>query len=132
MIDPRLKYFHIYLFFFFWEMSEIFVAWNRENWQACAAILWMFCPPGLCTDHMTENYELVKSFLQLLLEASVAIETVSVLRCALGTAHAHWLYQLYNTFSKKKCICIGGLFSFIGICRYWIFKCAGHFLYFCI
>jgi len=61
---------------------------------------------------VTENCELVKSSLQLLLEASVAIKTVSVLRSALGTAHANWLYQFYNTFvlpfKDVKTTLIGG------------------------
>ncbi len=27
-----------------------------ENWQASAAVIWMFCPPGLDASHMIENY----------------------------------------------------------------------------
>ncbi len=44
---------------FFWEMIKIFAAVKQmENWYACAAVLWMFCPPGLRAGHVTENYEL--------------------------------------------------------------------------
>ncbi len=28
--------------------------------QACAAVLWMFCPPGLRAGHVTESYELAE------------------------------------------------------------------------
>ncbi len=34
-----------------------------ENWQACAAVLWMFFPSGLHACHVTENYEIKSSTL---------------------------------------------------------------------
>lgn len=63
-------------------MIEICGLKQRKLTGMCS-VLWMFCPPGLCTGHVTENYEL-KSSLQLLLEALVAIETICVLSALLG------------------------------------------------
>ncbi len=31
---------------------------QMENLQACAAVLWMLCPPGLRASHMTKSHEL--------------------------------------------------------------------------
>ncbi len=36
---------------------------QMENWQACAAVLWMFFPSGLHASHVTENYEIKSSTL---------------------------------------------------------------------
>jgi len=44
----------------------------------------------------------VTASLQLPLEAPDAIETVSVLRSALMTAHVHWLVQPGKKKKKKK------------------------------
>ncbi len=30
---------------------------NMKNWHACAAVLWIFCPPSLRAGHVTENYQ---------------------------------------------------------------------------
>ncbi len=39
-------------------MILIFAAVKQmENEQACAAVLWMFYPPGLRAGHMTKSYE---------------------------------------------------------------------------
>ncbi len=32
-----------------------------KNRLACAAVLWIFCPPSLRAGHVTENYELLKN-----------------------------------------------------------------------
>lgn len=46
--------------------------------------------------------------LQLLIEDLVLIETISILKCVLGTAHAHWLsnlkYALRNIYGTGHVI----------------------------
>ncbi len=49
---------------FFWEVVKIFAAGKQmKNWHASAAVLWMFCPPGLRAGHVTEIWESVTVYL---------------------------------------------------------------------
>ncbi len=64
-------------------MIQIFVAGKQmKNVHACAAVLWMFCPPSLRASHVTENYQLLS-----------ACAFLSCVRDQAPVTHAIWPFR---------------------------------------